>query len=113
MAGLHNSFLRGSRNECAAHTHSVNLKWINTAASSSILTSILYSPLEAKIAAGLLRVLGEHVDGFCVTDNATDEDFESDSGMQFHFTSEEKAQEFRRSLPDYLKPQLLADIHVV
>ncbi|MFC4236697.1 hypothetical protein ACFOY8_15930 [Thalassospira xianhensis] len=107
MAGLLDSV-----NECSAHTYNVNLRWRNRAASSTALFSVLNEPLEAKIAAGLLRVLGEHVDGFCVTDNATDDDFESASGMQFHFTSQEKAQKFKDSLSLYLTPQLLVEIHV-
>lgn len=107
MAGLLNS-----NPECRDHIHAVTLRWKRGGGLETRLASILFEPLDAKTASGLLRALGENIDGFCVTDNATNEGFLSASGMQFHFRTLEKAQEFKSSLSKYLNPQLLAEIDV-
>lgn len=110
MAGLFTQ--NGQGDECSGHTHIVNLKWRSGERREGILSELFQQPLEAGIASGLLRVLGEHVDGYCVTRNATDENFTSAFGMTFHFSTRDKAEEFKNSLHVYLHPSLVSNIAV-
>lgn len=77
--------------KCSSHTKGVNVS----------VDDKLPSKYDLKIIAGVLRVIAENTDGYCANKHADNEDLNK-AGMIFHFTTEEKRNNFKRDVGEYV-----------
>jgi hypothetical protein len=60
----------------------------------------------SNLIAALLRQLADYTDGWCSTEHAQDADLDTESGMTFYFTTDEKRTKFINRIEYYLRKDI-------
>lgn len=84
------------------HDCSKHIKKVLVTLDKSKLTKNQHSNL----IAALLRQIADYTDGWCSTEYAKDKDLESDSGMTFYFTADDKRTSFINRIGNYLREDI-------